>query len=776
MSKLFKFKHNQLFKLHEKNVDIIVPIYNAIDYVKECVDSLLHVDHGVNNLKIYLINDCSTDLEIQKFINNVANFDNRFIAIHNEKNLGFVGTCNKGIQISDKNDVVLLNSDTKVTKNWLYKMQQVAYSRNNVATVSPFTNSGAGILNIPDFYKNNSIPANHTLDSWSDVVEEISIENSLCTYTNVGFCIYITRKAINKIGVLDYETFGKGNGEEIDFCLRARRAGFVNFIASNTFIQHEGSSVSYSELEKLEKNNAKKILVEKHTKIIEARYPEFNPWLNYILTKDPWIMYHRMFFLFAEFFSAKKRVVHLVNNIIYQTANGFGGTENIVDNIVNNIDEYDHYLMQVEQDKVIIYNVRSKITLYIPIRRLKLDSFRLRNNVLNEEIKKVLQVLNPNVFVFHTFRNLPTNIYEIFHELRIPFYYYMHDFSSICPSYWDVSIGIFEKHGGSIDESILSIAKSQKDKHYYIKRLKDVKILFKSANKLIVPSNYVFNLMKNFLGGADNIVYLENGISIEKISETEPFNEKEINVFWLGNFLLFKGADLFLDIVWRLKDKNSFKFHIFGEVSDKILKSRITDINKNNELIILHNYYQVKDLKNLLRKMHVCILPFKTEETYSLVLSELLNLNKYIITVNQGVFRDRLRNYDAGVTFDYDVFVDKAVDHLISLNQKIYNDELNRVSKVKCNHVKDTARNLFNLIESDVSHGNVNKNYDENIAWLRYLSLFYTLDILPVLRNSSKLTQKIKVKLIFFLLRNKRLYKFFKYLKCILNGDIKYMK
>src|SRR5262249_17480895 len=64
--------------------------------------------------------------------------------------------------------------------------------------------------------------------------------------TAVGFCMYIRRDALASLGLFDAERFGRGYGEENDFCMRAGKAGWRNILAGDTFIYHNGS-VSFSE-------------------------------------------------------------------------------------------------------------------------------------------------------------------------------------------------------------------------------------------------------------------------------------------------------------------------------------------------------------------------------------------------------------------------------------------------------------------------------------------------------------------------------------------------
>ncbi len=58
--------------------------------------------------------------------------------------------------------------------------------------------------------------------------------------TGVGFCMYVTRRALDRCGPFDEDTFGRGYGEEVDFCLRASRLGLRHLVEDSTYVHHHG--------------------------------------------------------------------------------------------------------------------------------------------------------------------------------------------------------------------------------------------------------------------------------------------------------------------------------------------------------------------------------------------------------------------------------------------------------------------------------------------------------------------------------------------------------
>ena len=72
--------------------------------------------------------------------------------------------------------------------------------------------------------------------------------------TGVGSCLYIRRACLDQVGLFDADRFGRGYGEENDFCLRALARGWRSVLAGDVFVFHEGA-VSFA-LERSERMRA----------------------------------------------------------------------------------------------------------------------------------------------------------------------------------------------------------------------------------------------------------------------------------------------------------------------------------------------------------------------------------------------------------------------------------------------------------------------------------------------------------------------------------------
>jgi GT2 family glycosyltransferase/glycosyltransferase involved in cell wall biosynthesis len=94
-------------------VSIVIPVYDKIAYTVACLRSL--AEHaGATPFEVVVVDDGSSDATPQR----LADIDG-IRALRNERNLGFIGSCNAGAAASRGDYVLFLNNDTVVTPGWL---------------------------------------------------------------------------------------------------------------------------------------------------------------------------------------------------------------------------------------------------------------------------------------------------------------------------------------------------------------------------------------------------------------------------------------------------------------------------------------------------------------------------------------------------------------------------------------------------------------------------------------------------------------------------------
>ena len=222
------------------NIDIIIPVYNALDDVQHCITSVLANKAGFNP-QLILVNDKSNE-ETSQYLRDIDSQESCITLIEHEANTGYSGAANTGFTASSAAYVIMLNSDTIVSKYWLQGLITCAESDPKIGVVSPMTNSGIwqSIPFIPNSTTESTInfPLHEEVDNFASLLKQCSHSHYPELPYIHGFCQFIKREVIDAIGIVDIESFPSGMGSELDYCFRASDAGYLSVVADDTFIYH----------------------------------------------------------------------------------------------------------------------------------------------------------------------------------------------------------------------------------------------------------------------------------------------------------------------------------------------------------------------------------------------------------------------------------------------------------------------------------------------------------------------------------------------------------
>jgi glycosyltransferase involved in cell wall biosynthesis len=223
---------------------VIVPVHGAAAELDRCLASLRRwtaLDHD----RVIVVPDGPQDGAVTEVLERHlteigAEIGAEGLLIRpNPERGGFVVAVGRGLAVDASRDAVLLNSDTEVTRGWLDKLARAAAAAPRIATVTPLSNH-ATICSVPRAPVENTLPEGFDVDGFGDLVERVSVRLYPRLPTGVGFCLLVRRAALVEVGGFDAARFGLGYGEEVDFCLRARRLGWEHVADDATFIYHAG--------------------------------------------------------------------------------------------------------------------------------------------------------------------------------------------------------------------------------------------------------------------------------------------------------------------------------------------------------------------------------------------------------------------------------------------------------------------------------------------------------------------------------------------------------
>jgi len=211
-------------------VDIIIPSYKNLDYLKLTIDSVRkNTDPESYNL---IVVNSGPDEGVRNYLQEQTDLK----LIDSVEKSCFSKSLNKGLRLS-RNDVVLLNNDVIVGKNWLEPLKSSPFDITN-----PFSNCDAGWIH-------NRYPvADGVKLEPNMVIDQVNIQalmdmpspcSDIIPREWVAFyATHIKREVIDRTGVLD-ETFLNG-GEDLDYCRRAGRQGFRCGHTFSSWVFHFG--------------------------------------------------------------------------------------------------------------------------------------------------------------------------------------------------------------------------------------------------------------------------------------------------------------------------------------------------------------------------------------------------------------------------------------------------------------------------------------------------------------------------------------------------------
>jgi len=224
-------------------VDVVVCAHNALDDVRRCLSSIVHNTPRLGRL---IIIDDGSDPPMQEFLRTFAADQQQCRLLRNESAEGYTKSANRGLTESTAEHVVLLNSDTIVSRGWLERMGRCFTSDASVGIVGPLSNA-ASWQSVPERFTSdgdwaiNSLPDGVSVRAMAKLVASVSKLSRPRVPVVNGFCFMLSREVIDSVGLLDAVTFPRGYGEENDYCIRAAQAGFRLVIADDAYVYHAKS-------------------------------------------------------------------------------------------------------------------------------------------------------------------------------------------------------------------------------------------------------------------------------------------------------------------------------------------------------------------------------------------------------------------------------------------------------------------------------------------------------------------------------------------------------
>jgi GT2 family glycosyltransferase/glycosyltransferase involved in cell wall biosynthesis len=590
-------------------VDVVVPVYKGLDQTRRCLESVLADDSRPDG-RIIVVDDRSPEPALSAWLDEMAQAG-RILLVRNRRNLGFVASVNRGMAAAAPHDVVLLNSDTEVPRGWLRRLAAQAYAGPKIASVSPFSNN-ATICSYPRD-AGGPIPFGLTLEAVDDACRLTNPGRSVAVPTTVGFCMYIRRAALDEVGAFDAVAFGRGYGEENDFCIRAAQRGWQNRLACDVFVYHEGS-VSFGP--------DAGALAAKGFALIRARYPDYAEIVARHVTRDE-VGSSRFAVTFALFArSALPKVLMVVHDL-------GGGVRRHVDKLVDELSGRAECLLLSATPRgasLSVPAIPGHATLVLPADRL-------------DDLVTVLRHAGVGRVHVHHLMGVAMDVRALIHRLGVPFDVTVHDYYALCPQVnllpWpdqpycgepapavcNACIGGRSSHGA---REILSWRREQVWQ-------------FLEADRVLCPSEDARQrLIRHGIGDRAMTVPHEAVDGGAWRLSPPPLRGNRLRVAVLGVLANHKGAHT-VAAVAEAANPADLRVHLIGHTEDDFPSDALS-------LLTITGKYEEADLPALLAevKPHVVWFPAPWPETYSYTLSAALAAGLPVVASRIGAFPERL--------------------------------------------------------------------------------------------------------------------------------------
>jgi GT2 family glycosyltransferase len=608
------------------NISIVVPIFNDFDMVSKLVFQLIDSEPLV---EIVLVDDCSDEQDMFKKLQKLATETPRIKLIKTPENLGFTGSVNYALLFATQdNDILLLNSDTSVPNLFASRMHVKLQEDPRAASITPLSNA-AEIASAPLIGVDcSSISADIALQLDQVARSKKTFWNSdvwPVTPTGVGFCMLISRKVINEIGMFDEDKYPRGYGEENDWSLRARNRGFLNFICPSVYVWHSHGATFGSE---------KELLQLLHSQQLNKDYPEYSGLIRNFYLNDPLEKYRLELYLIylTEFSNSNLQIIF--DSSVSGGARKYSREEGILK------DSSIYLLIKPLNEE--------DLSMTIVHEKIQINFYGTWDDLVNFS-----QKFNDKSLLVNSIAFVPgTSSSKVIRKIRAYLvnseitdcFIVLHDFHSLCPS-----INLINSHGRYCDLPQEETCQKCLPKNVFAIESKSVSIhewrnewsqLFMNLKEIRFPSNFAKEEFLRVFPAFDLkcfVISPTTKILRSYVSKVDPSLKKPLDFLVLGNINYAKGSGVLKSLSRELENLESDVYlRHFGLIDMDIQSKNYFNYGPYSSLNEIEECYEKFNFVGAL-------FPSICPETYSYVCDELSGMNIPVIAFDIGAPFDRFQ-------------------------------------------------------------------------------------------------------------------------------------
>lgn len=624
------------------HVDIVVPVFNGLNLLKSLVVNLSNTKIAH---KVYFVDDCSTDDAVPAFLRELCESDPRYQLVSAKENGGFVKSVNLGLSFT-AGDVVLLNTDVQLPPLWLERLIAPLLLDDKVASATPFTNSGT-ICSFPRFLENNELAFGLDVAEIDSIFSHFHpIYNEVPT--GVGFCMACSRNALNAVGFLDSDTYGRGFGEENDWCQSAIKAGFKNVMVENLFVFHNHGATFQSD--------EKVALIEDHLKKLNKRFPNYNGDVARYCEANP--LKELRSFAYARAFLKSIpgfKTVYLTHDL------GGGASTYLKRRIAADL--------AANQCAVTI-----EYSVFENIFHVAIQSGDKQTQFVSSTLADALDVVcsSTDKIVVNELASYPhlgralEDIAERVESHHCALEVLIHDYLMICPS---INLVNANKRYCGLPGIYCDCSKCYRNQKFYdvyedsivAYRAKWHRLLL-DAGEVVVFSESSSRLLEKTFGDIGNIVLRPHKVpSLHSNITVKKAPDDPIVIGLIGRLTEHKGSLIIKELLNEIESRDlNVSISLIGKTDD--------DFDIKSDHFFEFGEYRLEDLPKLAAESgaDVFFFPSVWPETFSYVCSEILDMGYPLATFDLGAQQEKASGYEKGLVLSLELSPSDLCDALVS--------------------------------------------------------------------------------------------------------------
>lgn len=639
------------FPLKSEEVGIVIPVYNGKNHLEVLLPSLFRNTNLPH--RFIFVNDCSPDPEVLPWLKAQCEERDDCLILENEENLGFPATVNKGAAYC-KGHFVILNTDTEVPSNWLERLMLPIWDNPKVASVTPFSDA-ATIFSFPsvgDDALNQRFRREFGMEHINQVLRQTAPDAPyLDAPTGVGFCMAINGDVWRKIGGLDAETFGKGYGEENDWCQRAIKAGYQNVLNPKLYVAHHHGGSFESE--------KKKQLIASAAAHIKKLHPNYFADVSCFVRQNPWRNIRA---------AAIIRLIMQVpcRHVLFLTFTWGGGSDHYLNAEIRKcLKEGDCAITLAYDSRKNVY----KLTFFCKNYRIEFNNIT-RDIVFSPEFSMVDRVVINQLASWNSrksFGDTADWISKLKSELACPMVFLAHDYFALCPG---ITMTTSTYSLCPVDEKscdcskCLSVNKKWRSPDLSLKKWhENWGRIFHCCDEIRCFSNSTAEYYRSIINvTSDKITVKPHAQQMYSTEKLLPCTES-LRICVVGGITEIKGSIVISKLALKLKKSHpDAKIYIIGTWYGK-------DLQSNMCLVPAYDKCHLRDIMHHINAT-LCFFASVCPETFSYVISELKEINAPIVSFNIGAQGERLADYDNCELVDK-LDADSAYDGILRLYEKL---------------------------------------------------------------------------------------------------------